>query len=151
MTDFEQTFRSAYAFDKPSIELGHVLRDGTPNGALPIRIPLAMMNRHGLIAGATGTGKTKTLQLLAGQLSKVGVPCFVADIKGVGSEYSDLLERAGVDTVVELATRNAANLSKQIKDLASKTGTKVVRRIPSEREITSWVSQAKKLPRAVEY
>jgi len=41
-----------------------------------------MMNRHGLIAGATGTGKTKTLQLLAGQLSKAGVPVFVADIKG---------------------------------------------------------------------
>jgi hypothetical protein len=43
---------------------------------------LAMLNRHGLIAGATGTGKTKTLQLLAGQLSKAGVPVFVADIKG---------------------------------------------------------------------
>ena len=41
-----------------------------------------MLNRHGLIAGATGTGKTKTLQLLAGQLSKAGVPVFVADIKG---------------------------------------------------------------------
>jgi DNA helicase HerA-like ATPase len=41
-----------------------------------------MMNRHGLIAGATGTGKTKTLQLMAGQLSKAGVPVFVADIKG---------------------------------------------------------------------
>ena len=72
-------------------------------------------------------------------------------IKGVGSEYSDLLERAGVDTVVELATRNAANLNKAIKDLVGKSGTKVVRRIPSEREITSWVTQAKKLPRAVEY
>ena len=72
-------------------------------------------------------------------------------IKGVGSEYSDLLERAGVDTVVELATRNAANLNKAIKDLVGKTGTKIVRRIPSEREITSWVTQAKKLPRAVEY
>lgn len=72
-------------------------------------------------------------------------------IKGVGSEYSDLLERAGVDTVVELANRNAANLSKAIKDLVGKTGTKVVRRIPSDREIASWVTQAKKLPRAVEY
>jgi hypothetical protein len=41
-----------------------------------------MMNRHGLIAGATGTGKTKTLQLIAGQLSKAGVPAFIADIKG---------------------------------------------------------------------
>ena len=47
-----------------------------------VRIPLAMMNRHGLIAGATGTGKTKTLQLLTEQLSAQGVPVFVADIKG---------------------------------------------------------------------
>lgn len=72
-------------------------------------------------------------------------------IKGVGSEYSDLLERAGVDTVVELANRNAANLYKAIRDLVGKTGTNVVRRIPSEKEITSWVKQAKSLPRAVEY
>ena len=71
-------------------------------------------------------------------------------IKGVGSEYSDLLERAGVDTVVELANRNAANLSKAVRDLVGK-GTRIVRRIPSDREIASWVAQAKKLPRAVEY
>src|SRR5262249_53885844 len=45
-------------------------------------IPLAMMNRHGLIAGATGTGKTKTLQLIAEGLSAAGVPVFVSDIKG---------------------------------------------------------------------
>ena len=44
--------------------------------------PLAMMNRHGLIAGATGTGKTKTLQVLAEQLSANGVPVFMADVKG---------------------------------------------------------------------
>ena len=71
-------------------------------------------------------------------------------IKGVGSEYSDLLEKAGVDTVVELANRNAANLAKAIKDLVGK-GTRIVRRIPSDREIASWVTQAKSLPRAVEY
>ena len=47
-----------------------------------VQVALSMLNRHGLIAGATGTGKTKTLQLLAGQLSKAGVPVFVADIKG---------------------------------------------------------------------
>ena len=47
-----------------------------------IRIPLGMVNRHGLVAGATGTGKTKTLQLLAEQLSSNGVPVFAADIKG---------------------------------------------------------------------
>ena len=46
-----------------------------------MQIPLAMMNRHGLIAGATGTGKTKTLQIIAEQLSANGVPVFAADIK----------------------------------------------------------------------
>ena len=48
----------------------------------PVRIPLSMINRHGLVAGATGTGKTKTLQLMAEQLSGLGVPVFAADIKG---------------------------------------------------------------------
>ena len=47
-----------------------------------MRIPLAMVNRHGLVAGATGTGKTKTLQLMAEQLSAAGVPVMAADIKG---------------------------------------------------------------------
>ena len=47
-----------------------------------VRVPTAMMNRHGLIAGATGTGKTRTLQTLAEQLSAAGVPAFLADIKG---------------------------------------------------------------------
>ncbi len=49
---------------------------------VPVRLPLRMFNRHGLIAGATGTGKTKTLQLFAEQLSEQGVPVFLADLKG---------------------------------------------------------------------
>ncbi|MEA2492039.1 MAG: double-strand break repair helicase HerA and related ATPase, partial [Acidobacteriota bacterium] len=65
MTTFDDSFRSAYGFDAPGIEVGHALHDGKPQGTLPIRIPLRMMNRHGLIAGSTGTGKTRTLQLLA--------------------------------------------------------------------------------------
>ena len=73
----------SYAFDEPSITLGGALdREGAIHPAPLVRIPLAMTNRHGLIAGATGTGKTRTLQLLAEQLSQQGVPVFVADIKG---------------------------------------------------------------------
>ncbi len=82
MTTFDETFRSAYGFPGPHIEVGHVLRDGTPASDLPLRIPLRMMNRHGMIAGSTGTGKTRTLQLLAEQLSRNGVPVFLADVKG---------------------------------------------------------------------
>ena len=58
------------------------MHDGELVNDARVQIALSMLNRHGLIAGATGTGKTKTLQLLAGQLSKAGVPVFVADIKG---------------------------------------------------------------------
>ncbi len=70
-----------YSFDEASIQLG-VLIDGEPDPAVPVRIPVSMFNRHGLVAGATGTGKTKTLQVLAEALSDAGVPVFAADIKG---------------------------------------------------------------------
>ena len=79
---FEETFRSTFAFNTPCIDLGHVLRNGQAAGELTVRIPLSTMNRHGLIAGSTGTGKTRTLQLLAEGLSRQGVPVFLADVKG---------------------------------------------------------------------
>ena len=73
---------AGYAFDGPALELGALMVDGTAHPSAPVRIPLAMLNRHGLVAGATGTGKTKTLQLMAEQLSAAGVPVLRADIKG---------------------------------------------------------------------
>ncbi len=73
--------RAGYAFDAEALEMG-ALVNGDPLADVPIRIPIAMLNRHGLVAGATGTGKTKTLQVLAEQLSAAGVPVFAADIKG---------------------------------------------------------------------
>ncbi|MGZ4779431.1 MAG: helicase HerA-like domain-containing protein, partial [Thermoanaerobaculia bacterium] len=79
---FNTTYRNAYGFQNAAIDIGHVLRDNEAQRDLPVRIPLAMMNRHGLIAGSTGTGKTRTLQLLAEGLSKNGVPVFLADVKG---------------------------------------------------------------------
>ena len=71
-----------YAFDGPALELGRLMVDADTLTDVDVRIPLSMLNRHGLVAGATGTGKTKTLQLLAEQLSAHGVPVFAADIKG---------------------------------------------------------------------
>jgi uncharacterized protein len=71
-----------YQFTGPALELGGLMLDETELSAVHITIPLGMLNRHGLVAGATGTGKTKTLQLLAEQLSTNGVPVFAADIKG---------------------------------------------------------------------
>jgi uncharacterized protein len=74
--------RSGYAFPGPVLELGVLVTDGTCHRDVAVRIPLEMLNRHGLVAGATGSGKTKTLQLMAEQLSAHGVPVFLADVKG---------------------------------------------------------------------
>ena len=71
-------------------------------------------------------------------------------IKGVGSEYSDLLELAGVDTVVELARRNAANLADTFQSVAAEKPN-VVRRVPGQAVVAGWIEKAKKLPRIVEY
>ncbi|HEX8306526.1 MAG TPA: helicase HerA-like domain-containing protein [Jatrophihabitans sp.] len=81
-TETAASIAAGYAFDSPSLELGSVVLDGAAYPSAGVRIPLGMLNRHGLIAGATGTGKTKTLQLLTEQLSAAGVPVVVADIKG---------------------------------------------------------------------
>ncbi|MEU4813301.1 helicase HerA-like domain-containing protein [Nocardia fluminea] len=83
-----------YAFSGPALELGTVMVDGVADPVARVRIPLRMMNRHGLVAGATGTGKTKTLQGIAEQLSRAGVPVVMADVKG---DLSGLSE-PGADT-----------------------------------------------------
>jgi len=80
--DIVQTVKAGYAFTGPALDLGALVTDNTSHPDVPVRIPLGMISRHGLVAGATGTGKTKTLQLMAEQLSAQGVPVFMADIKG---------------------------------------------------------------------
>jgi DNA helicase HerA-like ATPase len=81
--DVVAAVQAGYAFPGPAIELGALVVDGTTARAdAQVRIPLSMVNRHGLVAGATGTGKTKTLQVMAEQLSAAGVPVLAADIKG---------------------------------------------------------------------
>ncbi|MFZ7087056.1 helicase HerA-like domain-containing protein [Curtobacterium sp. RRHDQ10] len=91
--------RSGYTVEGSAIEVG-ALVDGSARPDVQVRIPLGMLNRHGLVAGATGTGKTKTLQVLAEQIAAAGVPVFAADVKGdlsglavPGSASPKLLER----------------------------------------------------------
>src|SRR4051795_234755 len=79
---FAKKMSDGYTLDQPALLLGSPMLDNELYNGTHVQVALSILNRHGLIAGATGTGKTKTLQLMAGQLSKAGVPCFVADIKG---------------------------------------------------------------------
>lgn len=80
--DFIQTIEQGYTFKGDSIILGGAMLDGTVMTNTFVKLPLRMMNRHGLIAGATGSGKTKTLQIIAEQLSAKSVPVLLMDIKG---------------------------------------------------------------------
>src|SRR5678815_1126487 len=82
MAEFGKTIADAYAFEGEWLDLGRGVHDGKVVQEAAVRLPLATSNRHGLIAGATGTGKTRTLQLLAEQLSAAGVPVLGADMKG---------------------------------------------------------------------
>jgi Cdc6-like AAA superfamily ATPase len=96
-----------YAFEGSALELGRLMLDADRLTDVPVRVPLAMLNRHGLIGGATGTGKTRTLQLLAEQLSAQGVPVFAADVKG------DLSGLAQPGQGGEKLTARAASLGQQ--------------------------------------
>lgn len=79
---FLETIRQGYSFKGESIRLGVGMLDGGIVPGAEVLIPMKTMNRHGLIAGATGTGKTKTLQVLSEGLSDAGVPVLLMDIKG---------------------------------------------------------------------
>jgi predicted flap endonuclease-1-like 5' DNA nuclease len=70
-------------------------------------------------------------------------------VKGIGEQFSDLLEAAGVDTVPELATRNAANLHAAL--LAANEAKKLVRQPPAARTVEEWIATAKGLPRTLTY
>lgn len=98
--DFIQHINEGYLSKGESIVLGGAMIDGEALADAPIKIPLKTLNRHGLIAGATGTGKTKTIQVLSEQLSSFGIPVLMMDIKGdfsgiakEGEEKSFITER----------------------------------------------------------
>src|SRR5262245_31421960 len=96
--------KASFAGGPNAVTLGAPLLKGECDSEPIVTLPLAMLNRHGLIAGATGTGKTKTLQLIAEQLSSAGVPVFLADVKGdlsgvgVAGESNDRVAQRAKDT-----------------------------------------------------
>ena len=97
-TLFIEKIKSSYGSGEAAIYLGAGMLDGETYSEAEVNLPLRMMNRHGLIAGATGTGKTRTLQLLAEQLSDAGVPVFMLDVKG---DLSGLYQAGATNPKIE--------------------------------------------------
>jgi len=106
-TKFLETIKTGYTFKGECFKIGGAMLDGAVVPGADVLIPLKTMNRHGLIAGATGTGKTKTLQMLAEGLSDASVPVLLMDIKGdlsgiaaagtVNGNITDRCQKIGVE------------------------------------------------------
>jgi len=109
---FLQTVKSGYTFKGESFKMGCAMLDGEVVSEADVFIPFKTMNRHGLIAGATGTGKTKTLQVLAEGLSDASVPVLLMDIKG------DLSGIAAVGTVNDKIKERYQKLNLEYKPSA---------------------------------
>jgi DNA helicase HerA-like ATPase len=129
----DESFRSemtaGYTLAEPSIVLGSPMLGDEVLSDVRVQIALSRVNRHGLIAGATGTGKTKTLQVFAGQLSALGVPVFAVDVKGdlsgIGAP-GDGTDQRTIDRCTSLAwTFQAAGHPVEILSLSGKSGAHV--------------------------
>lgn len=96
--NFTEKIKTSYKPSGSYIYLGAGILDGKVLAEAEVNLPLHMMNRHGLVAGATGTGKTRTLQLLAEQLSDAGVPVFMLDVKG---DLSGLNQPGSINPKIE--------------------------------------------------
>ncbi len=95
---FIETIRQGYSFKGDSNIFGTAIFNGEAIPDLHIKMPLATINRHGLIAGATGTGKTKTVQLFAEALSEKSIPVMLMDIKG---DLSGIAAEGSVNPKIE--------------------------------------------------
>lgn len=95
---FIQAINQSYTFKNPSIYLGGGIYDSEILAEAKVNLSLAMMTRHGLVTGATGSGKTRTLQLIAEQLSAAGIPVFMPDVKG---DLSGLAREATSNTKID--------------------------------------------------
>ncbi|MCU0824116.1 MAG: DUF853 domain-containing protein [Leptospira sp.] len=100
--EFVTTISDGYP-EKNALYIGGGLLEGKPYPEAKVQIPLSTLNRHGLIAGATGTGKTKTLQLLTECLSDAGVPVVLMDIKG---DLSGLAKPGSLNDKIEERTKS---------------------------------------------
>ena len=97
---FLKQIKDGYTFKGESIKIGAAMLDGTVIPEAEIFLPLKTLNRHGLVAGATGTGKTKTFQMISEGLSDASIPVLLMDIKGdmsgigaVGTANDKITER----------------------------------------------------------
>ena len=123
------------------------------NADIAAKLTAAGLNDSDKLLAAVGQPEARTklaseLGIDAKVLLELGNRADLARIKGIGKVYSDLLEFAGVDTVVELATRNADNLYAKIQEVAAQHS---VVRLPRADDVTDWVAQAKQLDRALFY
>lgn len=109
---FSETIKNGYAFKSEAYKIGCAMLDGEVINGADVLLPLKTMNRHGLIAGATGTGKTKTLQVLSELLSDASVPVVMMDIKG------DLSGIAAPGTANDKITERVQKLGIEFKPAA---------------------------------
>ncbi|MBS1759601.1 MAG: DUF853 family protein [Bacteroidetes bacterium] len=109
---FLETVQTGYTFKGDSFKVGCAMLDGQVVQGADVFIPLRTMNRHGLIAGATGTGKTKTLQMLSEGLSDASIPVMLMDIKG------DLSGIGAAGTVNDKITDRCQKLNIEYKPTA---------------------------------
>ncbi len=112
---FSEAIKAGYTFKSEAFKIGCAVLDGEVVSDAAVLLPLKTMNRHGLIAGATGTGKTKTLQVLSEILSDASVPVVMMDIKG------DLSGIAAAGTVNDKVNERVQKLNVEFKPTAYPT------------------------------